>query len=70
MPFYRGTLKIKRQNTILCKTILNERRTKESHTKINGQIQAFRHYSERTNHLQLTGCLSKTEKSKFGPSLQ
>ena len=70
MPFYRGTFKIKRQNTILCKTIPNERRTKESHTKRNGQTRAFRHYSERTDQLQLTGCLSKMEKSKFVPSLQ
>ena len=43
---------------------------KESHTKRNGQTQAFRHYLERTDWLQLTGCLSITEKSKFVPSLQ
>ena len=59
MPIYRGTLKIKRQNTILCKTVSNERRTEESHTKRNGQTRAFRHYSKRTDQLQLTSCLSK-----------
>ena len=32
--------------------------------------RAFRHYSERTDQLQLTGCLSKMENSKFVPSLQ
>ena len=53
MPFYRGTFKIKRQNIILCKTIPNERRTKESHTKRNGQTRAFRHYSERIFVLSL-----------------
>ena len=36
----------------------------------NGQTQAFRHYSERTDKLQLTGCLSKMEKLKFILSLQ
>ena len=29
--------------------IPNERRTKESHTKRNGQTGAFRHYLERTD---------------------
>ena len=40
----RSTSETKRQNTILCKTLSNERRTEESHTKRNGQTQAFRHY--------------------------
>ena len=30
--------------TILCKTLANEGITEESHTKRNGQTQAFRHY--------------------------
>ena len=46
------------------------RRTKESNAKRNGQTRAFRHYLERTDQLQLTGCLSKMEKSKFVLSLQ
>ena len=36
------------------------REEQESYTKRNGQTQAFRYYSERTDWLQLTGCLSKT----------
>ena len=68
-PFIEVHLK-SRQNTILCKAIPNERRTEESHTKRNGQTRAFRHYLERTDWLQLTGCLSKMEKSKSVPSLQ
>ena len=32
--------------------------------------RTFRHYLERTDRLQLTGCLSKMEKSKFILSLQ
>ena len=43
---------------------------KESHTKRNGQTRAFRHYLERADWLQLTGFLSKMEKSKFVLSLQ
>ena len=46
------------------------RRTEESHTKRNRQTRAFRYYSERTDWLQLIGCLSKMEKSKFVLSLQ
>ena len=41
---------------------------KESHTKRNGQTRAFRYYLERTDWLQLTGCLSKMENSKSIPS--
>ena len=67
-PFIEVHLKLKDENTILCKTIPNERRTEESHTKRNGQTRAFRYYSERTD--RLTSCLSKMEKSKFVPSLQ
>ena len=37
------------------------RRTEESHTKRNGQTQAFRHYLEGTDWLQLTSCLSEME---------
>ena len=48
----------------------NEKRAEESNTKRNGQTRAFRHYSERTDQLQLTDCLSEREKSKFIPSLQ
>ena len=40
MSIYRSTPR----NTILCKTLSNERRTEESHTKRNGQTQAFRYY--------------------------
>ena len=29
------------------------------------KTRAFRHYSERTDQLQLTGCLSKTKTPKF-----
>ena len=36
--------KTKRQNTILCKTLPSEGRTEESHTKGDGQTQAFGHY--------------------------
>ena len=35
-PFIEVHLKLK-DNTILCKTLSNERRTEESHTKRNGQ---------------------------------
>ena len=55
---------------ILCKTLPNERRTEESHTKEDGQTQTFRNYSKRTDLLQLTGCLNKAKKSKFILSLQ
>ena len=41
-PFIEVHLKLK--DSILCKTLSNERRTEESHTKRNGQTQAFRHY--------------------------
>ena len=50
-------------------TLSNERRTEESHTKRNGQTRAFRYYPQRTDWLQLTGCLSEMQKSKFIPSL-
>ena len=39
MSIHRSTLKIERRNTILCKTISNEGRAKESHTKRNGQLK-------------------------------
>ena len=42
-PFIEVHLKLK-DGTILCKTLSNERRTEESHTKRNGQTQAFRYY--------------------------
>ena len=32
--------------------------------------QAFRYYSERTDQLQFTSCLSKMKRSKFVSSLQ
>ena len=35
-PFIEVHLKLKDENTILCKTLSNERRTEESHTKRNG----------------------------------
>ena len=41
------------------KTLSNERRTEESHTKRNGQTQAFRYYLQRTDQLQLTVILVK-----------
>ena len=70
-PFIEVHLKLKDETPFFVrKTIPNERRTKESQTKRNGQTRAFRHYSERTDRLQLTSCLSKMEKSKFVPSLQ
>ena len=51
-------------------TLCSEGRTEESHTKRNGQTQAFRDYLQRTDWLQLTGCLSEAEESKFILSLQ
>ena len=36
LSIHRSTSEIKRRNTILCKTLSNERRTEESHTKGNG----------------------------------
>ena len=36
LSIHRRTFEIKRRNTILCKTLSNERRTEESHTKRNG----------------------------------
>ena len=53
-----------------CKTLSDEGRTEETHTKRNGQTRAFRYYPQRTDQLQLTGCLSEMKKSKFIPSLQ
>ena len=38
MSIHRGTLETKRRNTILCKTLPNERRTEESHTKRDGHL--------------------------------
>ena len=35
-PFIEVHLKLKDKNTIFCKTLSNERRTEESHTKRNG----------------------------------
>ena len=49
--------------------LFDKGRPEESHTKRNGQIRAFRYYPQRTDWLQLTGCLSEMEKSKFIPSL-
>ena len=46
-----------------------QRRTEESHTKRNGQTAVFMYYPQRTDWLQLTGCLSEMRKSKFIPSL-
>ena len=44
-------------------------REEESHTKRNGQTQAFRYYPQRTDRLELTSCLSEMQKSKFIQSL-
>ena len=61
-PFIEVHLKLKDEMPFFVR--LYKRRTEESHTKRNGQTQAFRHYSERTDQLQLTSCHSETEKSK------
>ena len=67
-PFIEVHLKLKDEMPFFVRLYPNERRTEESNTKKNGQTRAFRHYSEGTDWLQLTGCLSKTEKSEFIPS--
>ena len=65
MSIYRSTFEIKGQNPILCKTLPYVSRTKESDTKGNGQTRTFRYHLKRTDRLQLTGCPSQKEKSKF-----
>ena len=42
---------LKLKDTILCMTLPYERRTKESHSKRNGQIGTFRYYSKRVDQL-------------------
>ena len=65
-PFIEVHLKLKDETPFSVRLYpMREEHTEESHTKRNGQTQAFRHYSERTDQLQLTSCLSKMEKSKF-----
>ena len=44
--FIEVYLKLKDETPILCMTISYEGRTKESHSKINGQIGTFRYYSK------------------------
>ena len=46
-PFIEVHLKFKDENTILCMTLSYERRTKESHSKRNGQIGTFRYYLKK-----------------------
>ena len=43
-PFIEVHLKLKDETPFFCKTLPNEGRTEESHTKRNGQTRAFRHY--------------------------
>ena len=69
-PFIEVHLKLKDEMPFFVRLYPMRGRTEESHTKRNGQTQAFRYYSERTDWHQLTGCLSEMEKSKFIPSLQ
>ena len=47
-PFIEVHLKLKDETPFFV-GLPNERRTEESHTKRNGQTQAFRYYSERTD---------------------
>ena len=68
-PFIEVHLKLKDETPFFVRPY-PMREEQESHTKRNGQTQAFRYYLERTDQLQLTGCLSKMEKSKFVLSLQ
>ena len=69
MSIYRSTFEAKGRNSIFCKTLPYAGRTKESHTKGNGQTGSFRYHLKRTDRLQLTGCPSQKEKSKFVQSL-
>ena len=68
-PFIEVHLKLKDETPFFIRPY-PMREPEESHTKGNGQTQAFRYYLGRTDQLELTGCLSKTEKSKFIPGLQ
>ena len=68
-PFIEVHLKLKDETPFFVRPYPMREEQKKL-TKRNGQIRAFRHYLERTDQLQLTGCLSKMEKSKFVLSLQ
>ena len=61
-PFIEVNLKLKDETPFFVRPYL----MREEQKKV---IQAFRYYPQRTDQLQLTGCLSETEKSKFIPSL-
>ena len=69
-PFIEVHLKLKDETPFFVRLYPMRQGTEKSYTKRNGQTRVFRYYSERTDWLQLTGCLSKMEKSKFVPSLQ
>ena len=69
-PFIEVHLKLKDETPFFVRPYPIREEQKKVIQKRNRQTRAFRHYSERTDWLQLTGCLSKMEKSKFIPSLQ
>ena len=69
-PFIEVHLKLKDETPFFVRPYPMREEQKKSHTKRNGQTQTFRHYLQRTDRLQLTGCLNETEKSKLIPSLQ
>ena len=69
-PFIEVYLKLKDKTPFFVRPYPMREEQKKVIQKRNGQTRAFRHYSERTYQLQLTGCLSKTGKSKFVLSLQ
>ena len=68
-PLIEVHLKLKDETPFFVRPCLMRKEQKKVIQKENGQTRAFRYYLQRTDQLQLTGCLSEMEKSKFIPSL-
>ena len=68
-PFIEVHLKLKDETPFFVGPYPMREEQKKIIQKEMGQTRTFRNYSKRTDRLQLTGCLSETEKSKFILSL-
>ena len=69
-PFIEVHLKLKDETPFFVRPYPMREEQKKVNTTRNGQTRVFRYYPQRTDELQLTGCLSEMQKSKFIPSLQ
>ena len=68
-PFIEVHLKLKDETPFFVRPYpMREEQKKVIQKEI--ETRAFRHYPQRTDWLQLTGCLGEMKKSKLIPSLQ